>query len=249
MPGNPSEVGFEHALDAWAEAQSGVRLSAEISAGISAGISLDKQRRIRAALAPSLMPVKPLPSQGRLVLRFLAVFAACSGGLIAAMGRAGFHRMTGVQMASMAAILTGAGMLFSLTVAWRMAPGSRQKFALSTVLALLGGGAIGGIAWLFPWHASNRFVSEGWPCAVMELAIAVPGAVVFWLLARRGALFGGAGLGAALSGLAVVLALLVLQFQCMFQQAPHLLAWHGGTAAILIGLGALAGARRSHRSL
>jgi hypothetical protein len=27
----------------------------------------------------------------------------------------------------------------------------------------------------------------------------------------------------------------------MFQQAPHLLVWHAGTAAILIGLGALIG--------
>lgn len=229
MPGSSREADFEHALEGWAEAQSG------------AGISVD---RIQESLAQSLTPVKPLPSQGRLVLEFLAVFAACCGVLIAAMDQAGFHLMTGMQMVCMAAILTGAGVLFALTVAWRMVPASRQSFALTTALALSGCGAIGGIALLFPWRASRAFVSEGWPCAAMEVAIAVPAAAIFWLLARRGALFGGAGMGAALSGLAVVLALLVLQFQCMFQQAPHLLAWHGGTAAILIGVGALVGARR-----
>ena len=81
----------------------------------------------------------------------------------------------------------------------------------------------------------------------MELVIAVPAAVVFWLLARRGALFGGARVGAALTGLAGVLALAVLQFRCMFQQAPHLLVWHGTTAAILIGISALIGELRRHR--
>ena len=81
----------------------------------------------------------------------------------------------------------------------------------------------------------------------MELMIAVPATVIFWLLARRGALFASAGLGAVLTGLAVFLALTPLQFQCMFQQAPHLLVWHAGTAVVLIGLGALIGWVRSNR--
>jgi hypothetical protein len=80
-----------------------------------------------------------------------------------------------------------------------------------------------------------------------ELMIAVPAAVIFGLLARRGALFVDAGLGAALSGLSVVFALAVLQFQCMFQRAPHLLVWHGVTAALLIGLGGLIGRWQRHR--
>jgi hypothetical protein len=106
---------------------------------------------------------------------------------------------------------------------------------------------IGGLALLFPWRASRAFVAEGWPCAATEVMIAMPAAVVIWLLARRGALFVDAALGAALSGLAVVFALTVLQFQCMFQQAPHLLVWHGVTAAILIGLGALIGLLQRYR--
>jgi len=64
---------------------------------------------------------------------------------------------------------------------------------------------------------------------------------MFWLMARRGALFASAGLGAALTGLAVLLALIVDQAQCMFPQAPHLLVWHGGMAAALIAGGALVG--------
>jgi hypothetical protein len=227
MPNNPCDAELESRLETWVASQSMAPLRPEI------------QRQLQGMLAPSLLPVKPLPSQSRLVLAFLVVFAACAAGLIGIMDKAGFHLMTGVQIAWIMAILTGAGVLFAITLAWRMVPGARQGFSLLLVLELSGFGVIGGISLLFPWRAAHAFVSEGWPCAVMELTIAVPAAVGFWLLARRGALFGDAWAGAALSGLAVVLALTVLQFQCMFQQAPHLLVWHGGTAAILIGSGAL----------
>jgi hypothetical protein len=237
MQDNPRDADLERRLERWAASQSDAELHPEI------------QRKVRDLLTSSLTPVEPLPSQSRLALAFLAVFAACAAGLIAVLDKAGFHLMTGSQMGWMAAILTGGGILFSLTLAWQMVPGSRQAFPLSLVLALSGTGMTGGIALFFPWRTSGAFVSEGLPCAVMELMIAVPATVIFWLLARRGALFASAGLGAVVTGLAVFLALTPLQFQCMFQQAPHLLLWHAGAAAILIGLGAMMGALQSHRRI
>jgi len=235
MGDNPRDADLERQLEAWGASKSEVELSPEA------------RRKVQGLLTPSLTPVKPLPSQSRLILEFLSVFAVCTVGLIAIMDKAGFHLMTAAQMASMGVLLASEGILFSLMVAWQMVPGSRRHFPLSLVLALSGLGVFGGIALLFPWRISNTFVSEGWPCAVTELMIAAPSAVVFWLLARRGALFGGTEVGAALGGLAVVLALAVNQFRCMFQQAPHLLVWHGATAAILIGLGALIGELRRDR--
>ncbi len=229
MQNNPRDAEIERQLETWAASQSDVELSPEM------------RRKVQGILTSSLTPVKPISSQSRLVLIFLAVFAASAAGLIVIMDKAGFHLMTEAQMIWMGAILVGGGILFSLALAWRMVPASRQRFPISFVLALSGVGVIGGIALLFPWRASSSFISEGKPCAVMELMIAIPAAVIFWLLARRGAMFASAGLGAALTGLAAFLALTPLQTQCMFQQAPHLLVWHGATAAILIGLGALIG--------
>jgi hypothetical protein len=233
MPDNPRDAELERRLETWLETWAASQPDAKLSPEI--------EQKVEAALSSTLTPVKPLPSHGKLVLAFLAVFAAGAAGLIAILDHPGFHLMTGAQMASMAAMLAGAGILFAVTVAWQMVPGSRPGFPLSLAVALSGVGVLGGIALLFPWRASAAFVPEGWPCALMELTIAIPAAGVFWLFARRGAWWGGAGAGAALGGLAVTAALLVLQFRCMFQQAPHLLAWHGGTAAILIGLGALFG--------
>ncbi len=157
MPDNQGDAELERQLDTWAASQSGVPLRPEI------------QRKLQSTLTASLVPVRPLPSQGWLVLAFLGLFAACAAGLIAILDKAGFHLMTGAQIVWMTAILTSGGILFSLTLAWQMVPGSRQGFPLSSPLALSCFGVIGGIALLFPWRTSRAFVSEGWPCAVMEL--------------------------------------------------------------------------------
>ncbi len=235
MSDNRPDAELERRLETWAALQPDAELPSEIEA------------KIARMLRPSLTPVRPLASQRTLVLEFLAVFAACAVGLIAILNKAGFHLMTMVQMSLMAAILAGGGVLFSLTLASGMVPGSRRRLPFSMVITLSGLGVLAGIGLLFPWRIAGSFVSEGWPCAFMEVMIAVPATVVFWLIARRGALFASAGLGAALIGLAVFLALTPLQFQCMFQQAPHLLVWHGGTAVLLIGLGALIGELRRYR--
>lgn len=235
MANNPDDKNLERRLEEWASAPHDTELSPEI------------RKRVQAMLAPSLTPVKSVPSQSRLVLEFLVVFTVCAVGLIAILNKAGFHLMTGVQMALMASILTAGGILFSFTLAWRMVPGSRWGLSFSLVLTLSSLITIAGITLLFPWRTSSSFVLEGWPCAALELILVIPSAVIYWVIARRGTLFASPGLGATLTGLAVFMALIPLQFQCMFQQAPHLLVWHGGTALLLIGLGALIGELGRHR--
>lgn len=229
---NPSEPDVERELEKWAGSQSRAEVSAEL------------QHKMLGLLTPSLTPVKPIPSQGVLVLQFLSVFVLSAVGMIAIMSKVGLHRMTGTQTGWMSLILACGAVLFSIVLVRQMVPGLRPGLPVSSVLALSGLSLTAGIALNFPWMVSGGFVSEGWPCAVMELTMAAPSSLVFWLLARRGALFASARLGAALVGLAVFMALVPLQAQCMFLQAPHLLVWHGGSAALLIGLGALIGSLR-----
>jgi negative regulator of sigma F NrsF-like protein len=205
------------------------------------GLRVEKEHELCGVLTASLKPVRQLPSKAKLTGRFLLAFAACAAGLMATLDKAGFHMMTAAQMTGMAVILAGGGVLFSVSLVGRMVPGSRSTLPFWMLLVTSGLAVSGGMALLFPWRASHVFVSEGWPCAVMELAIAVPAAAIFWSLARRGALFASAGLGAALTGLAVFLALTAVQFQCMYPQAPHVLVWHGGMAVLLIALGAAIG--------
>ena len=199
------------------------------------------RQKLIEELITSLTPVKPLPSNGMLAVQFLFTFAVCAAGLITILGKAGIHMMTAAQLGAMAAILTGGGVFFALQLVNRMVPGNR--IALTWLFGLvpvpLGVGA--SMALLFPWRMSQAFVEEGWPCAALELAVAIPAGAMFWALARRGVLSPSAGLGAVLMALAVCLALLVDQAQCMFLQAPHLLFWHGGIGIVLIVAGSLIG--------
>jgi hypothetical protein len=64
-------------------------------------------------------------------------------------------------------------------------------FPLSRVLGLSGFGVFGGIALFFPWQTSHAFLSEGWPCTVMELMITARQPSSF--RCSRGALFGELG--------------------------------------------------------
>jgi hypothetical protein len=226
----------ERRLEAWAAGHS------------SAGVSPELARKVREALKPSLTPVKPIPSRGRLFIVLLAAFIAGSAGLIALMSKTGLHLMTPLQIGGISAILAGGGVLFIVKLSEQMIPGSRPLIPLWALLLLGGVAVFGGLTTLFPWQTSGSFVSEGWPCAAMELTFVIPATAIFWLLARKGALFASAGLGATLTGLAAFLVLIPLQSQCMFQQAPHLLVWHGGTAVLMIGLGALIGNLRRGQS-
>ena len=229
MQDDTRDLEVERQLEAWAAGQSGTQISRELA------------RQVQQDLKPSLTPVKPVPSRGKLFLLLLAIFVAISAGLVALTNKTGLHMMTPLQLSGISAILAGGGILFAIKLSGQMIPGSRAVIPLWALLSLGCVAVFGGLVALFPWQTSGSFFSEGWPCAAMELALLIPAAAILWLFARRGALFASAGLGATLTGVAAFLVLMPLQVQCMFQQAPHLLVWHGGTALLMIGLGALVG--------
>jgi Negative regulator of sigma F len=235
MAANGHKGEFDRDLERWAATRSDVPVSPEAGT------------RIRDALAASLVPVKPIPSAKGLPLILFLVFVLCAGGLIAIDDKSGFHLMTGRQVLAMAAIFVAGGVIFSISLACCMVPGSQRSLPAGVGLTFWGIGILGGIALLFPWRNAAAFVSEGWPCAAMELIVALGSTALFWLLARRGALFPNADLGVALAGLASAVGLVVLQFRCMFQNAPHLLVWHVWTAIALIAAGALIGDFRRAR--
>lgn len=205
------------------------------------------QQRVGSRLKASLKPVNPLPPNRVLALQFLLVFVSLAAALIAALEKAGFHLMTATQISAMGAVLAGGGIYCAAQLPRLMVPGSRVAAPWARGLALILAGAGAAMALLFPWKVPPAFAAEGWPCAVLEVAIALPATAVFFLMAQRGALFASAGLGATLPALAVFLALMADQAQCMFPQAPHLLVWHGGTAAILIATGAMVGRAMERR--
>ena len=229
MPDNSRNPELERRIEAWAASRQG-------------NLQPELERRLHDALAASLAPVRPLPSQAMLTLTYLDLSSLFLAQLRSPSSKmAGIHLMTSAANLSMTAIFTGTGLLFSRELARTMIPGSRRSWPTALTFALPAIAAFGGLTVLFPWRQSDAFVSEGCHCALLEATIAGPVAAVFWQFARRGVLFFSPALGAVLAGLTVALALVPVQVQCMFLQTPHLLVWHAGTALLLIGLGSVIG--------
>ena len=205
----------------------------------SSELSSVLHRKISGTLTASLQPVKQMPAARVLAGQFAAIFVVFAAALVAMMGVTGFHALHAWQALGIVAILAVGVSLFSLTLAWRIRPGSLQKIPAKLSWTYFGVGFLTGAALLFPWRGAEAFVSRGWPCLLTGSAVAIPGGVLFWLLTRRGVPLSAGAFGGTLGAIAGLLGLTVLQFHCLYQNAAHLLVWHGGVLVLSITAGLL----------
>jgi hypothetical protein len=198
------------------------------------------QKKILNDLTASLEPVTPLPSIPVMAAGFASAFLALALILIAMTDKAGLRLMTLVQLASVTTVLAAGAMLVCVFLVWQMIPGSLRLFSAPRVIPVAAVALVLVVALLFPWPRSPAFIREGWPCTLMGLGIAAVAAALISPIVRRGVATSRTAAGAAVGAFAGTLGVAVLQFQCMRQQAPHLLVWHLGSLglAILIGAGA-----------
>ena len=205
-------------------------------------VSSELSQRIQGKLLAALTPLKPMASIKVCVLRFLAMFLAFAAGLVVTMGAAGLRQMSTWQFLGSGLLLAAGAVLFSLSLARQMTPGSRRGIPTWLAMALFSGAALGGITLLFPWRETGTSIGLSWQCSLREFAIAAPAAALLWLLLRRSApALSPTALGASVGAMAGLLAVTVLQFGCVYQQALHLLLWHWSVLAISAGAGALFG--------
>src|SRR5216684_7728125 len=202
-------------------------------------LSAQLPHKISSTLTTSLQPVKPMPGTGVLTCQFASVFLVFAAALIAMMGVTGFRTLHAWQALGIVSILAVGVSLFSLTLAWQIRPGSLQKIPAKLSWTYFGVGFLTGAALLFPWRGAEAFVSRGWPCLLTGSAVAIPGGVLFWLLTRRGVPLSAGAFGGTLGAIAGLLGLTVLQFHCLYQNAAHLLVWHGGILVLSITTGLL----------
>lgn len=202
-------------------------------------LSPELHRKLSGALEASLQPVKLLPSARVLVVQFASIFLIFAAALIATMGVTGFRTLHTWQALGIVAILAVGVSLLSLVLAWQVRPGSLQKFPAALSWASYGVGFLTGAALLLPWRGAEVFVSRGWPCLLTGSAVAIPGGILFWLIARRGVPLSAGAFGGTLGAMAGLLGLTVLQFRCIHQDAAHVMVWHGGVLAVSIAAGVL----------
>ena len=203
----------------------------------SGEVAPDLCGKMQRTLQASSKPVSPLPPTKTLVTRFLAAFVLFALPLSMILGFAGLHRMRASQLIGVGVILAAGAAVLSFSLAWQMSPGSRQRFSLGLAVAGLVVAFVASIGMLFPWQPTGEFITEGWPCSAVGIAIAIPAALLSWLFVRRGTPLSIKTLGLGLGAVSGLLAVTILQIRCRMQEAAHLLVWHGGVLA----LSALAG--------
>jgi hypothetical protein len=195
-------------------------------------VPADLRAAIGRSVGERLKPVNPLPGRWTSTLQLMVLFVVFAAVLIANMGTAGLERMSRFQWLAMSALLATGVCLFSASLASQIRPGSYQRLSGGRLAAAFGVGLLTGMALLFPWRAAQSFVAQGWPCLLGGLGVATPGAVLLWLIVRRGAPLSMGTLGATIGATAGLLGVTVLQFRCPLQNAPHLLVWHGGVLVV-----------------
>ena len=202
-------------------------------------LSPDVRRKLSGVLEASLQPVSPLPSPRVLMVQFASIFLVFASALIAMMGVTGIRALHIWQALGIVAILAVGVCLLSLVLAWQVRPGSQQKVPAKLSWATFGVGFLTGAALLLPWRGAEAFFAKGWPCLLLGSAVAIPGGILFWLLARRGVPLSASAFGGTLGAIAGLLGLTVLQFHCIYQDAVHILIWHGGVLLVSIAAGVL----------
>ena len=171
----------------------------------------------------------------------MVAFFLIAAAVTSMMKVAGIEAMNLPQLIGISLILALGVALLSLSLAWQMKPGSLQRIPARAAIGILAAGLAAGIVLLFPWRTPEAFLVRGWHCLRAGLALAVPAALVFAFLARRGARLSLGMLGGTLGAIAGLLGVTVLQFTCALQDIGHLLVWHGGVLVISTLAGALIG--------
>lgn len=203
-----------------------------MSAGPTNEPTPETAARIARSLTSSLQPISPLEPPRATVSRLLILLVVAALVFSGILGTAGFERMHFAQILSMSVLLTAGAFLFSISLSWQIRPGSYQRFPAAALLATFGIGVLAGVSLFFPWRAAGRFLAQGLPCLIAGIIMATAAAMLLWLVVRRGAPLSIPTLGATLGATAGLLALTVLQVQCPYQEASHLLVFHGGVLAL-----------------
>ena len=197
--------------------------------------------RVEQMLKSSLRPVKPAGSTAIIAVQLFLAFAIMAAAIAIFMKPAGLRAMSGGELAGVTAALISGAALLSLSLAWQMIPGSLRRFSAKAAITIAAAAFLATVAVLFPWRAPKEFFSAGWHCLWLGIALAVPAAVLFGSIVRRGARLGTGIPGATSGALAGLVALTVLQANCEMQEATHLLVWHGAVLVLMTLAGYLIG--------
>jgi hypothetical protein len=209
------------------------------AAGASPPVDPALLNRISGSIGASLQPVRPLPPVWILVMAAAIVCAAVASAGGALLGLHGIQKMTAAEIGLIFPAL-GIVILFAATVSVsEMIPGSRHLMSPSALLVAACVIFITIFALLFHDYSTERFVPQGIACLKAGLILAVPAAVLTWLILRRGFAANSLAAGAAQGTLAGLAGVGMLELHCPNFETFHVMVWHTAVLPLSAAAGAL----------
>jgi len=197
--------------------------------------------RIADSINESLRPVRPLPPPWVLTC---GLALACAVVAVAAAARAGFYGVEKLGLWERALIFSALGILVWIAgkeLVRQLIPGSRQNFSGIALLATISASLLALFALAFRDYRTDHFVSAGIACLLTGVLVAIPAALLSWLLLRRGFAVNSVAAGLMGGALAGLCGVTMLELHCANFEAPHVLVWHIAVVPMSALLGALAG--------
>jgi hypothetical protein len=196
---------------------------------------------IADSINPSLRPVRPLRPTWALTAGLSLVCAAVAAAAAAVIG---FHGIEKLSVPARLLIFSILGILVwaaGRELVGQSIPGSRRDFGGGLFLTVVSVALLAVFAYVFRDYHTDHFISAGVACLLTGLLIAVPAAVLSWLLLRRGFAVNSITAGLAGGTLAGLCGVTMLELHCANFQALHVLVWHTAVVLASAAAGALTG--------
>ena len=188
---------------------------------------------LQKTIVAGLRPVRPLPSSWVFLAAFALIFGALTYVGVLHLGAYGWFVLMPVQRIAVFTTLAASTSLLAFSLVRQMVPGQKSLFrpgllpvGVLVMLCLV-------VASVFQVR-TDLFLRNGKACLEAGVPYAIPAAVVFWLILRRGAILSPRVVGAISGTLAGLVSTTVLEVHCPNLNVWHILVWHVGIA--LLGL-------------
>ncbi len=201
----------------------------------------DTLERVADTIKLSLRPVRPLPPTWAITSGLVLVCAAVSLAGAARAGFFGFEKMDSFERLLIFPALVLLTWLAGSEFVHAMIPGSRRRISPGALLVLGSAALLGVFAFLFRDNRVDHFFSIGIACLVAGFVHAIPGALLAWLLLRRGFAVNSVSAGSIAGVLGGLAGVGMLELHCPNFEAAHVLVWHTAVVPLSGAAGALVG--------
>jgi hypothetical protein len=209
------------------------------AAGVTPRVDPALLKRIADSINSTLQPVRPLPPRGVLTAGLALICAAVA---VTAAACAGFYGIEKLSLGKCVLILSTLGILVwtaGKEYVSQLIPGSRQPFGVGALLTIVVAMLLGVFALVFRDYSTEHFVSAGIACLLTGLVLAIPAALLSWLILRRGFAVNPVAAGLAGGALAGLCGVTMLELHCANFLALHVLVWHTAVVPVSAAAGAL----------